>query len=189
MEKSTWSRHSNQTSLVSPFDFCTPSHPIRNGMAKRYFKGPAWHVDNFFFFCWFGFLTSSSTTRPYRGRAPKHVPPHMRQSWETLTSISAGHIILTPTLAVGSGRPQWESNPGPHLTSSGVARSTDWATAPPDMWTKNGLFWKVSSCARCEVSHPPRDVTMSDTWTKKEIFFCIDPCEVWQHLTCGQRIN
>ena len=30
----------------------------------------------------------------------------MSQSWETMTSVSAGHIILTPTQAVGSGRPQ-----------------------------------------------------------------------------------
>ena len=50
-----------------------------------------------------GFLTSSSTTRLYRGRAPRqsvwqfYVLPHMRQSWETMTSVSAGHIILTPT--------------------------------------------------------------------------------------------
>ena len=66
-----------------------------------------------------GFLTSSSTTRLYRGRAPIqsvwqfYVLPHMRQSWETMTSISAGHIILTPTQPVGSGRPQRGSNPVP----------------------------------------------------------------------------
>ena len=30
-----------------------------------------------------------------------------------MTSISAGHIILTPTQPVRSGRPQRESNPGP----------------------------------------------------------------------------
>ena len=30
-----------------------------------------------------------------------------------MTSVSAGHIILTPTQPVGSGRPQWKSNPGP----------------------------------------------------------------------------
>ena len=42
----------------------------------------------------------------------------MRQSWETMTSVSAGHIILTPTQPVGSGRPQRESNPGaPHQES------------------------------------------------------------------------
>ena len=29
-----------------------------------------------------------------------------------MTSVSAGHIILTPTQPVGSGRPQRESNPG-----------------------------------------------------------------------------
>ena len=49
-----------------------------------------------------GFLTSSSTTRLYRGRAPRqsvwqfYVLAHMRQSWETMASVSAGHIILTP---------------------------------------------------------------------------------------------
>ena len=37
----------------------------------------------------------------------------MRHSWETMTSISAGHIILTPTQPVESGRPQRESNLGP----------------------------------------------------------------------------
>ena len=30
-----------------------------------------------------------------------------------MTSVSAGHIILTPTQPVGSGRQQRESNPGP----------------------------------------------------------------------------
>ena len=30
-----------------------------------------------------------------------------------MTSVSAGHIILTPTQPVGSGRPRRESNPGP----------------------------------------------------------------------------
>ena len=30
-----------------------------------------------------------------------------------MTSVSAGHIILTPTQPVGNGRPQRESNPGP----------------------------------------------------------------------------
>ena len=29
-----------------------------------------------------------------------------------MTSVSAGHIILTPTQPVGSGRSQRESNPG-----------------------------------------------------------------------------
>ena len=71
-------------------------------------------------FVWLvGFLTSSSTARLYHGRAPRqsvcqfYMLPHMRQSWETMTSVSAGHIILTPTQPVGSGRPQRGSNPGP----------------------------------------------------------------------------
>ena len=69
------------------------------------------------FVCLFGFLTSSSTTRLYRGRVPRqsvwqfYVLPHMRQSWEIMTSVSAGHIILTPTQPVGSGQPHRESNP------------------------------------------------------------------------------
>ena len=46
----------------------------------------------------------------------------MRQSWETMTSVSAGHIILTPTQPVGIE---------PGTSWPGVARSTDWATAPP----------------------------------------------------------
>ena len=37
----------------------------------------------------------------------------MRQSWETMTSVSAGHIILISTQPVGSGRSQRESNPEP----------------------------------------------------------------------------
>ena len=39
-----------------------------------------------------------------------------------MTSVSAGHIILTPTQPVGSGRPQRESNPGPpHQESRALA--------------------------------------------------------------------
>ena len=78
-------------------------------------------VVKIFRVCLFGFLTSSSTTRLYRGRTPRqsvwqfYVLPHMRQSWETITSVSAGHIILTVTLTqpVESRRTQPVSNPGP----------------------------------------------------------------------------
>ena len=89
-----------------------------------------------------GFLTSSSTTRLYRGRAPRqsvtltqfYVLPHMRQSWETMTSVSAGHIILTPTQPVGSRRPQRESNPGPpHQESRALA--TELPHPPPPTHT------------------------------------------------------
>ena len=82
-------------------------------------------VWSVFVFVWLVvFLTSSSTTRLNRKRAPRqsicqfYVLPHMRQSWETMTSVSAGHIILTPTQPVGSGRPQRKSNPeSPHQES------------------------------------------------------------------------
>ena len=71
--------------------------------------------------CLFDFLTSSSATRLYRGRAQRqsvwqfYVLPHMNmsQSCKTMTSVSASHIILTPTQPVGSGRSQRKSNPGP----------------------------------------------------------------------------
>ena len=61
------------------------------------------------------FLKSLSTTRLYRGRAPKLTSDNYKccQSGETMTSVSTGHIILTPTQPVGSRRPQRGSNPGP----------------------------------------------------------------------------
>ena len=46
-----------------------------------------------------------------------------------MTSVSAGHIIQTPTQPVGSGRPQRESNPGPpHQESRALPQSY---RAPP----------------------------------------------------------
>ena len=46
-----------------------------------------------------------------------------------MTSVSAGHIILTPTEPVGSGRPQREFEPG--ASSPGVVRSTAELPPPP----------------------------------------------------------
>ena len=68
------------------------------------------------FLCLFRFSTSSSTTRLCRGRVPRLTSDtftccHTRG--ETMTSVSAGHIILTPTQAVGSGWPERGSNPRP----------------------------------------------------------------------------
>ena len=41
-----------------------------------------------------------------------------------MTFVSAGHIILTPTQPVGSGRPQRESNPEPsHQESRALLQS------------------------------------------------------------------
>ena len=59
-----------------------------------------------------------------------YVLPHMRQSRRTMTSVSAGHIILTLTQPVGSGRPQWESNPGPPHQKS-RALPTELPPPPP----------------------------------------------------------
>ena len=88
-------------------------------------------------FCLFGFLTSSSATRLYRGRTPRqivwqlYVLPHMRQSWETMTFVSVGHIILTPTQPVGRGRPQRKSNARPPTRSRALYRLSYRAPPPP----------------------------------------------------------
>ena len=96
------------------------------------------------FVCLFGFLTSSSTSRLYRGRALRqsvwqfYVLPHMRQSWETMTSVSACHIItdtdptsreraVTAAIETGTSSPE-------------VARSTDWAILPSI--NENIMDWK-----------------------------------------------
>ena len=97
-----------------------------------------------------GFLTSSSTTRLYRGRAPRQ---SVRQFYgETMTSVSAGHIILTPTQPVGSGWPQRELNPGsPHQESG--ALPTKLSPPPPPLPTSIAVRknTKVPICkrARC----------------------------------------
>ena len=49
-----------------------------------------------------------------------------------MTSISAGHIILTPTQPVGSGRPQRGSNPEPpHQESRALPQSYRIPPPPP----------------------------------------------------------
>ena len=91
-----------------------------------------------FCFVWLvGFLlTPSSATRLYPGRVPRltsgnlNVLPLTRQSGETMVSVSAGHIILTPTQPVGSGRPQRGPNPGPPHQES-RALPTELPPPPP----------------------------------------------------------
>ena len=69
------------------------------------------------FVCLFGFLTSSSTTRLYRGRAPRqsvwqfYVLPHEAGVGDHDFCLSRSHYTDTDQ-PVGSGRPQRESNPG-----------------------------------------------------------------------------
>ena len=58
----------------------------------------------------------------------------MRQSGETMSSVSVGHIILTSTQPVGSGRPQGGSNPeSPHPESR--ALPTEQPPPPPHTHT------------------------------------------------------
>ena len=54
----------------------------------------------------------------------------MRHSWEAMTSVWAGHILLTPTQPVGSGRPQRKSNPG-SLHQESRALHTELPLPPP----------------------------------------------------------
>ena len=83
-----------------------------------------------------GFLASWSTTRLYRWRVPRltydnFMCCHTRDSGETMTSVSDGHIILTPTQPVGGGGGGVAIRGiKPRTSLPGVARSTDWATAP-----------------------------------------------------------
>ena len=64
----------------------------------------------------------------------------MRQSGETMTSVSAGHIILTPTQPVWSGRPQPESHPGPPDYES-RALPTEIPRLPRDEEGKSECNW------------------------------------------------
>ena len=52
-----------------------------------------------------------------------------------MTSVSAGHIILSPTQRVGSGRPQRGSNPGPPQQES---RALPTELPPPSPERKRG---------------------------------------------------
>ena len=92
--------------------------------------------------CLFDFLTSSLTTRLYRGRVPRLTSDnctccHTRDCGETMTSVSAGHIILTPTQQVGSGRSQRGFYPGPpHLELRALLSELP-PPPPPPLGTRN----------------------------------------------------
>ena len=82
-----------------------------------------------------GFLTSSSTTRLYRGQAPRknvwqfYVLPHNEtELGDHDFCLSRSHYTDTdPTSRERAARVGIE----PGTFSPGVARFTDWATAPP----------------------------------------------------------
>ena len=85
--------------------------------------------------CWLvGFLTSSSTTRLYRGRAPRQsVNFTCCHTWDRAgRPCLSCHIILTPTQPVGSERPQRESNLGaPHQESRALPTELPRPPPPP----------------------------------------------------------
>ena len=92
---------------------------LRNPASDITRKAQRWNTLCLFFVfvCLVGFLTSSSTSRLYRGRAPRQRLTILRAATHETElgdhDYHDGHIILTPTQPVGSGRPQRGSNPGP----------------------------------------------------------------------------
>ena len=60
-----------------------------------------------------------------------------------MTSVSAGHIILTPTQPVGSGRPQRESNPGPPHQESRALPQSNRAPPPPPRSSENQVKFLI----------------------------------------------
>ena len=82
----------------------------------------------------------SSTARLYRGRVLRLTSDKFllatttRQSGDTMTSVSAGHIILTPTQPVESGRLQRESNPGPPQQESRALYDFNGQTFLEEKW-------------------------------------------------------
>ena len=106
-----------------------------------------------------------------------------------MTSISAGHIILTPTQPVGSGRPQRGSNPGPPDQES-RALPTELPRPPPlhegetlglkkAFWTAvsdkpHGFEQDVSPVRKMYASdlgrlpHPPASVGVPVLWEKRK---------------------
>ena len=128
--------------LINNLSRCSASNSSARSVMVKMTESNLEYNSMLMFVCLVGFLTSLSTTRLYRGRVPRqsvwqfNLLPQMRQSWETMTSVSASHIILTPTQPVGSRRSQWESNPGPPYQ---VTRSTDWATPLPPCWCEPWL--------------------------------------------------
>ena len=80
----------------------------------------------------------------------------MRQSWETMTSVSAGHIIQTPTQPVGSGRPQRESNPGPpHQESRALPQSYRAPRVCVCVWGGGGKYYRPEKEVRVYRMLPP----------------------------------
>ena len=95
------------------------------------------------FVCLFGFLTSSSTTRLYRGRAPRQerltilrAATHETELGDHDFCLSRSHYTDTdPTCRERAATAGIE----PGTSSPGVARSTAELPRPPS-WGKNSIF-------------------------------------------------
>ena len=98
-----------------------------------------------------------------------YVLPHMRQSWETMTSVSADRIILTPTQPVGSGRPQWESNQGsPHQESRALPTELPPPPPPPQLLTQTYFFQSICiAISQNELSYTPPSTQNNAKWWKR----------------------
>ena len=83
----------------------------------------------------------------------------MRQSWETMTSVSAGHIILTPSQPVGSGQPQRESNPGPPHQESRALPQSYRAPPPPPKEERDRQTDPQGDRKRCSL-HLPQTINV-----------------------------
>ena len=75
-----------------------------------------------------------------------------------MTSISAGHIILTPTQPVGSGQPQRESNPGPPHQESRALPTELPQRYYPTRILKQILGWRVAKTER--LHHRIRSISL-----------------------------
>ena len=101
------------------------------------------------FVCLFVFLTSLSTTRLYSGRAPKQerltilrAATHETGLGDHDFCLSRSHYTDTdPTSRKRAAIAGIE----PGTSSPGVARSTDWATAPPPMMKNKQTKKRVSN--------------------------------------------
>ena len=134
---------------------------------------------------WFGLvcLVFNPRTRvPRQSVWQFYVLPHVRQSGETMISFSAGHIILTPTQTSRERAATAGIKPG--TSWPGVARSTDWATAPPPPLRRflegfqAGCTLDSRSPSQAQAPLHPLTVLSTSTWirqfpkTKKSVGPC-----------------
>ena len=113
-----------------------------NSRLKKLMTTAKRNLGSFVCFVWLvGFLTSSSTTRLYCGRAPRQerltilrAATHETELGDHDFCLNRSHYTDTdPTSRERAATAGIE----PGTSSPGVARSTDWATAPPTLAERN----------------------------------------------------